>query len=1008
MSKVFSRALALISFVLFASVAFAQQKTVSGNVVDQTGQPLIGVNVTVKGTTQGMITDLDGNYSLSVSPNATLVFSYIGYNTQEIRVGNQTTINVRLIESSEMIDEVVVVGYGTQAKVNLTGSVAAVSEKELADRPLTTVSAGIQGLAPGVTALSDSGKPGDGASFQIRGKGTLNNSDPYILVDGIETGTIDELDPNDIESISILKDAASAAIYGSKAANGVILITTKRGKEGKAVVSYNGSYGWQSPTALLDLMSSADYATLYNEAMLREGKTPKYTEEDIRLFRDGTDPDGHPNTDWVDMAFQTGTLQKHSVSINGGSNNMKYMTSAGYLKQKGIMRNSDREQFNMRTNLDIQVSKNVEVRTNLAYIHNDKSEPISSYSPDNLAGGITHQLFRVAPWIPYKYTDGTYGYIGDGNVISWLDINERMRYNDQNFTGSLAADWKIIDGLKLTGQFAYVSNTQNSKRFVKEIYYRPGISDAHHGPDDLIERVNQWYRASFEAYLNYEKRFGKHNLKALAGYKAEKYHYQYLRGRRNTFPNSLLTDLSAGASSTQTNEGNSRDLRLMSFFGRINYDFMGKYLFEANLRADASSRFSSKNRWGYFPSFSIGWRLTEEGFMKDQDFFQNLKLRASWGELGNQDALSDYYPALVSYAITGNYPFGGSLNTGVTKTAHKLSSIGWETTTNVGVGLDANFLKYFNLSVDYYVRTTRDIIMDMPVPGTFGFSAYKDNIGKVRNSGVEVSFGYNQKLNSDWTVGASANFAYNKNEILDLGGVDEMIDSYFINRIGQPYHAYYGYVVEGLFQSDQEADQYTQTYGNPIGRKFKAGDFKFKDVNGDGKLTTADRDIIGNRFPKFTFGGKLNASWKNIDASVMFQGVIKVSRYFTETTTGDFTGDTSHPSTAWLDCWTPSNPNGKWPRPAEGKSSSTHPTIYSSFWCVNTNYLRIKNIQVGYNFPKSLVNSIGLTRARIYFSGENLFTFDNLDLKIDPEMPDGNAYIYPNVKTVSFGINLTF
>ena len=320
MSKVFSRALALISFVLFASVAFAQQKTVSGNVVDQTGQPLIGVNVTVKGTTQGMITDLDGNYSLSVSPNATLVFSYIGYNTQEIRVGNQTTINVRLIESSEMIDEVVVVGYGTQAKVNLTGSVAAVSEKELADRPLTTVSAGIQGLAPGVTALSDSGKPGDGASFQIRGKGTLNNSDPYILVDGIETGTIDELDPNDIESISILKDAASAAIYGSKAANGVILITTKRGKEGKAVVSYNGSYGWQSPTALLDLMSSADYATLYNEAMLREGKTPKYTEEDIRLFRDGTDPDGHPNTDWVDMAFQTGTLQKHSVNINGGKN----------------------------------------------------------------------------------------------------------------------------------------------------------------------------------------------------------------------------------------------------------------------------------------------------------------------------------------------------------------------------------------------------------------------------------------------------------------------------------------------------------------------------------------------------------------------------------------------------------------------------------------------------------------------------------------------------------------
>ncbi len=977
----------------------------TGNVSDASGEPIIGANILIKGTTDGTVSDLDGNFTIQVNSNTVLQISYIGYLSQEIAVNGKRSINISLKDDTQSLNEIVVVGYGTQAKVNLTGSVASISEKELSTRPLTSVSAGIQGLAPGVTALNASGKPGaDGASFQIRGKGTLNNSDPYILIDGFETGTIDQIDPNDIESISVLKDAASAAIYGSKAANGVILITTKRGKEGKPIVSFNASIGIQNPTALVDKMGSADYATIYNQALLNAGKTARFSEEEIQKFRSGSDPYNYPNTDWYDLAFQTGLLEKYNASVSGGAEHVKYMVSSGYLNQKGIMRNSDREQFNMRSNTDIKLSDKISLRTSMAYIQNNYSEPIPSYGVGDLSGGIFHQLSRISPWIPYKYEDGSYGSIGDGNPVSWLDIDERIRYKTQNFNGLMAADWQVLPGLKLTAQVSYVSNVKNVKRFMKEIHYKVGM----HGPNALYEYKELWNRTAFDGLANYEKSVDDHHFKALLGYKAEKYTFDRLSGARNTFPNNELTDLNAGSASSQTNSGYGRELALMSYFGRLNYDYKGKYLFEANFRADASSRFSKENRWGYFPSFSAGWRLSEESFMEPtKNWLQSFKIRASWGQLGNQDALDDYYPWLVTYAIGKNYPFDGVLNTGVTRTAHKLASISWETTTNIGAGFDLSFLDHFTFSGEYYVRTTRDIIMDVPVPGTFGVDPYKDNVGKVRNSGIELTAGWHQNF-KDWTFGIDANFAYNKNEILDLGGVKEQIDSYFINRIGEPYHSYYGYVVDGLFQNQQEADAYTAQYGNPVGRKFRAGDFRFKDTNEDGKLTATDREIIGSRFPKFTFGGKLSASWKDIDMSVLLQGVSHASRYFTQSITGDFTGDTSHPSTAWLDAWSESNPDGKWPRAAEGKTSVSHPDIRSSFWCVSTNYIRVKNLQIGYNLPKNWINKLGISRARIFYSGENILTFDNLELNIDPETPDGDGYVYPNLKTNSFGINLTF
>lgn len=996
----------------------SQQKadrTIKGTVLDASGEPIIGANVVEKGTTNGTVTDLDGKFTLDVPGSATLSISYIGFTEQLVAVGNQSTLSIKLMEDTQNLEEVVVVGYGAQKKANLTGSVASISSQELVQRPITSIASGIQGLVPGLTVTAGQGRPGsdDNTSIRVRGTGTLNNSSPYILIDGIESGSMNQIDPNDIESISVLKDAASAAIYGSKAANGVILITTKRGVSGRPVVSYNATFGWQSATGFIERMNSADAATYYNKALSASGKSPRFTDDDIRQFRDGSDPYGHPDTDWNDLGFTgNGFMHQHNANLSGGSDNVKYMASIGYLDQSGIMKHSKREQFNMRTNLDAKLSALFNVRANMSFIQNNYADPTDSYT----GGGsdqIIRQLNRIAPWIPYKNEDGTYGTIGDGNPVAWLDLNQTLNRNNQNFSGILAVDYNIMKGLKFTAQGAYVSDVQDRKEFIKDIQYN---AIKYHGPNSLDERTYLWNRTSLDLLLNYDKSVGKHTVKGMFGYRVEKYNYKETRAYREGFPNNDLTDLGAGTQSTQTNDGKSRELAMMSYFGRVNYDYAGKYLFEANFRADASSRFSPDNRWGYFPSLSAGWRMSEEGFMEaSRDWLQSLKLRASWGQLGNQDALDDYYPWLITYAIGsssngGNYPFDGNVNTGITQKAQKLSTISWEKSTNWGIGLDFSFLSCLDFTLDYYNRKTTGIIMDVPVPGSFGLDPYKDNVGAMRNTGFEISGAFRKQWN-DWKFSATGNMAVNKNEILNLGGVNEMVDKdngYFINRVGAAYKSFYGYVADGLFKSQDEADAYVAKYGNPFGNEFKAGDIKYKDVNGDGKLTSADRDVSGSEQPDVTFGLNLSASWKNFDLSVLMQGACGVSRYFNNEVFGDFTGDSSHPSTVWFDAWSPENPNGSFPRIAEADRTNSKPATYSTFWIFKTNYLRIKNIQFGYNLPTNWLKGLGVSRAKVYYSGENLFKFDNLPINIDPEAPSGRGSHYPQVCTNSIGVNITF
>lgn len=1000
------------------SFATTQQAGIcKGLVKDATGESVIGASVVVKGTTNGTITDFDGNFSLDgIKKGDVIVISYVGYQTQEIK-WNGSPLNVILKEDSKTLSEVVVVGYGTQKKANLSGSVAMVDSKELENRPIQNVSSGLQGLMPGVAITGTNGAPGqDAGKIRVRGIGTLNEAGPYILVDGIETGTLSAVDPNDIESISVLKDAASAAIYGSKAANGVVLITTKRGKTGQTKISYSGYLSFQNATNMIERMGSYEYASLLNQALEAEGMSKRFNDTELQKFKDGNDP-LYPDTDWYDLAYKTGVQHRHNVNINGGSENVKYMASLGYLNQTGILPNTGREQFNARTNLDMKINKRLSARMNLSFIKNDYSDASSAYY-----GGSSDQIIRqlnlIAPWIVARYDDGTWGTISDGSPIAWLDSGMKVNRDNYNFSGMAAVDYEIFDGLKLTLQGAYVNNLQNYNYFQKYIKYN---ENKESDPSQLDERFYKWDRTNYDALLNYNKNFGKHNIKGLLGWHTEKYNYKYQKAVRKKFPNNELTDMNAGDASTQSNEGYTAELAMISWFARINYDFAGKYLLEANIRADASSRFAEGHRWGYFPSFSGAWRISEEAFMESakDSWLSGLKIRASWGQLGNQDALSgsnnDYYPALNTYNLDSKYAFGGSLNSGYYQRKYRLETISWEKASTWGVGVDFTLFNKLNGSLDYYNRKTTGIIMDVTVPKEFALDAYKDNVGSMRNSGIEINLSYNTKI-GQVDFGIAGNFSYNKNEILDLGGGDpnkylDATDGYSQrNKVGEAMNSYYIYRADGFFNSQEEADAYTAKYGNPFGKTFKAGDLRYVDTNKDGKLTADDREYCGSSDPKIIYGFNINAGWKGIDLSLMFNGAAGVKRLFDGYEVyGNFSGDAAHPATIWRDAWTPDNHDASMPRIFyDTNSASSSRSVQSDFWLQDTSYLRLKNLQLGYTLPKGWLNSVGVENIRIYYSVENLLTFDKMKINIDPESTSQRLSSYPLLRTHAFGANVTF
>ncbi len=767
---------------------------------------------------------------------------------------------------------------------------------------------------------------------------------------------------------------------------------------------------------MIERMGSYEYASLLNQALEAEGMSKRFNDTELQKFKDGNDP-LYPDTDWYDLAYKTGVQHRHNVNINGGSENVKYMASLGYLNQTGILPNAGREQFNARTNLDMKINKRLSARMNLSFIKNDYSDASSAYY-----GGSSDQIIRqlnlIAPWIVARYDDGTWGTISDGSPIAWLDSGMKVNRDNYNFSGMAAVDYEIFDGLKLTLQGAYVNNLQNYNYFQKYIKYN---ENKESDPSQLDERFYKWDRTNYDALLNYNKNFGKHNIKGLLGWHTEKYNYKYQKAVRKKFPNNELTDMNAGDASTQSNEGYTAELAMISWFARINYDFAGKYLLEANIRADASSRFAEGHRWGYFPSFSGAWRISEEAFMESakDSWLSGLKIRASWGQLGNQDALSgsnnDYYPALNTYNLDSKYAFGGSLNSGYYQRKYRLETISWEKASTWGVGVDFTLFNKLNGSLDYYNRKTTGIIMDVTVPKEFALDAYKDNVGSMRNSGIEINLSYNTKI-GQVDFGIAGNFSYNKNEILDLGGGDpnkylDATNGYSQrNKVGEAMNSYYIYRADGFFNSQEEADAYTAKYGNPFGKTFKAGDLRYVDTNKDGKLTADDREYCGSSDPKIIYGFNINAGWKGIDLSLMFNGAAGVKRLFDGYEVyGNFSGDAAHPATIWRDAWTPDNHDASMPRIFyDTNSASSSRSVQSDFWLQDTSYLRLKNLQLGYTLPKGWLNSVGVENIRIYYSVENLLTFDKMKINIDPESTSQRLSSYPLLRTHAFGVNVTF
>lgn len=1013
------KAFLFVSFFMLGIMVSWAQTSIKGVVVDPLGDPVIGANVLEKGTVNGTITDIDGNFSLTVSANATLTVSYIGFLPQDVAVRGQTSLTITLREDLQSLEEVVVVGYGTQKKVNLTGSVANMDNKLFENRPMTNVSSGLQGLLPGVSVTQSSGEPGkDIGTIRIRGTGTFNSADPMYIVDGIES-TLNDIDPNDIENISVLKDAASAAIYGSKAANGVILVTTKRGKSGKPMVNYHANFGFTQATRLPKFFSSADVATYWNAALKYQDPgnyTPKYTDEQIQKYRDGTDPN-YPNTDWQDLIYKNAFQHTHNININGGSEAVRYMTSLGYQGQDGIIDRYNKKQYNMRMNLDMNPTDKLETSFSMAYTRQDITSPVGAYDK-----GDTYQIIRlvnrISPMVKGKYDDGTYGAISDGNPLAWIEKGGTQDRMIHNFSGIGSAKYSILPSLSIKGLLSYKLYMEDDDKFTKRVEYN---STYGQGTTTKLVKNERWDRVSADILPEFNKSFGLHNLNVLAGFHSELYTYKKTEASRKEYSSTEVDDIDAGAVSTSIANGNTRELAMISWLGRINYDYAGKYLFEANIRRDGSSRFSKDNRWGTFPSVSAGWRMSEEGFFEGlRENVNNLKVRASWGKLGNQEVLDAnknpvYYPTVSTLTLGKNYVYGGSLISGAYTHYAVNSDLKWEATETWGIGVDLTLFNKLSVTADYYSKETSDILMKMETVSMFALNDYYANVGRVKNSGVELDIRYNDRFGKvDFSFGG--NIAYNKSEVLEIG-IDQSspdalnyitisgLDYDAVNMIGQPIGSIFGYKTDGLLRDQAELDGWVPYSSNMGKGERKLGDAKFIDSNNDGIIDANDRVTLGSTNPKYIFGFNLGAVWNNFDIHAFFQGAAGVKSIIKEAR-GGLSDSTSKPHELWYDSWSPENPGGKYPRlSSDGYGYGGDQT---SLWVQNASYLRMKDLQIGYNVPRHILNNLGISRLRVYYSGQNLLTFTGMLSGFDPEAPSGRGNGFPQTLVNSFGLNLTF
>lgn len=978
------------SFSLFAQ---SEQIEVKGKVTSQ-GEPVIGAGVIIKGTTIGSATDVTGTFTLRALSDAILTVSSIGYSDAEVAVNGRGYIEIELAPESLALDDVVVVGYGTQKKINLTGAVASVDTEVMEARPIANALEALQGSVPGLIIQQGTSTPGSSPSINVRGLNTLNDNSPLVIIDGIE-GSIANLNPSDIDQISVLKDASSTAIYGSRASNGVILVTTKKGQEGKMEVSYDFNYGFQMPTSLPKIVDSWIYAELYNEAEVNSGRPAKYTQEDIANFKNNG-----PNVNWVRALYDDWSPQQsHSVSMTGGTEKLSYMASIGFLDQDSMFKGSKDygyKRFNARLNLSHKVTDRLTINLTSQFARNT----ITDHAYQTY--WIVEQANRMPPVYEIKNPDGTYTYPAGSNANGLQRIEQGgyvQSVNDE-LAGTLSAEWELFDGFKLVGSIG--ARTWNNGKHT----HRNALEGS--SADVLNQMQEESYRSLYttaNAMATYNKTIGKHTFGALLGYSYEGFSDKSYWTRRDNIDNKYDILVGSLSGDDVANGGDASDWSMYSGFARLTYNYDEKYLLEFNLRNDYSSYFAEGNRSGLFPSLSAGWRISSEKFWDNiRDYIPSLKLRASYGLVGN-NRISAY-----SYMQTVTVTQGGSFNNQLVNTLSFSSAnpdIEWEKTAMADVGIDLGLLRNnLNITFDWFYNRTYDILFGLPVPGIFGNGAPTQNAGVVDTSGWEFSFSYLFKT-GPVNHHVSGNVSDSWNKVVDIKGTRQIngTDVTTILMEGYPMNSYYAYKTDGFFQNEAEC----AAGPVPDGITVKPGDIRYVDKTGEGRINSDDRFVLGNDFPRYLFSLTYGFEVKGFDFSMMWQGVGKRSKWMRGEAVEAFHNNNEGPVLDFhLDRWTPSNPDATYPRLTRG-SESANTMLGSDFWIRDAKYLRLKNVQVGYTFPKRWMEKVKIQNLRIYASLQNALTFSAMPGGWDPEYTgDGSGRTYPVARVFSLGLNVKF
>ncbi|MDR1980694.1 MAG: TonB-dependent receptor [Tannerellaceae bacterium] len=996
--------------------AQATQK-INGLVTDAANDPVIGANVVIKGSATGSITDVDGRFILEAPSNAVLLISYIGYLSKEVPTRGQTSIHIQLTEDSRSLDEVVVIGYGVQKKASVIGSISQVSSEHLDGRPVAVLSNALAGQMPGVTLIQRSGRPGASpGSIRVRGVGSFggdeSKADALVLIDGIP-GDINDVSPEEVASISVLKDASTAAIYGARASNGVILITTKSGSQGEVRIAYSGHAGFVNPTALPEYLPAWEYAMAYNEA----AGTETYKPEDIQKFKDGSDPVNYPNSDFVnDIMGRSGFQTGHDLTLTGGTGTNSYYLAVGYLSQDGIVEKNNYSRYNLRINMTSQLTSQLKLVTRVSGLNSKVEEPAVPGGKDVARiDGIIRHAIRYPSVYAGKLSNGDYG-IGpesSGTPVAWLaspsfyeeplwkaDFNARLEYSPlENLTVSAIGGYNF---------------THNETKLYRSTMRLTDTNTM--GPSTLEQAETRQIYYTSQATVDYTKEIGGHNIGVLAGYSFEQQGYRDLSGSRDKFPGNDLPYMDAGSPDNQKTSGGGYEWAIQSYFGRLKYAYLNRYLLEATLRHDGSSRFPPTKKYATFPSLAAGWRITEESFMESTSFWlSHMKLKASWGILGNQNIGN--YPWQSMYVLGENYTIGGVFNQGSAMTTYSDPTIHWESTRTTDAGVEFIFLKgLLSFNASYFYRHTTNILYQptSSVSSVLGTNLSEMNTGSLKNTGWEFDLSH-QKSFGDFRYNISANFSIINNEVLSLGvGNVEQPNGLVGNGtdlfIGYPMELYYGYQTDGVFLDQNDIDEWYELNDQSSlmpKNSARPGDVRYVDIDGDGKVTASiDRKVLGSRIPKYTYAFNLGFKYKGIDLSAFFQGVAKVSGRLESYAGLAFHNIGSIQRWMWEGRFNSENPQRypSYPRLEILGNSAGNNGNLSDFWILDASYLRLKNVQLGYTLPKKLTQTWKMENLRFYLSLENPLTWSNYPNGWDPEINTDGHY-YPRLATYTVGVN---